>query len=264
MGVVYLVGGGPGDPGLLTLRAARALRRADVIVHDALVSPRILDLAPASAERIPVGKRCGGRCTPQDEINRILIDSARRVAVVVRLKGGDPFVFGRGGEEALALSEAGVRFRVVPGITAAVGAAAYAGVPLTHRDYASAVTFIAGHEATGRAESRVAWNTLAAADGTIVIYMGVGRLREIVARLIAAGRSPTTPAALIQWATCPEQRTVTATLASLADEVERAGLGAPAVIVVGRVVGIREKLIAQGRRARREDRSLRIRAPALP
>jgi uroporphyrin-III C-methyltransferase len=241
-GVVYLVGAGPGDPGLLTLRAARALRRADVVVHDALVTPDILRLANAAAERIAVGKRGGRQCITQESINRILIESARRSACVVRLKGGDPFVFGRGGEEAGALRAAGVRFRVVPGITAAVGATAYAGIPLTHRDLASAVTLVTGHEAAGRPAHHIAWDAIARVGGTIVIYMGVVRLREICRRLIAAGRPADTPAAVIEWGTCAGQRTVTAPLASLADEVERDGIGAPAIVVIGDVVSLRAGL----------------------
>lgn len=240
-GVVYLVGAGPGDPGLLTLRAARLLRRADVIVHDALVTPRILALANARAQLVPVGKRAGRKCTAQAAINRILIEAAHRAAIVVRLKGGDPFVFGRGGEEAQALRAAGVRFRIVPGVTAAVGAAAYAGIPLTHRDVVSAVTLVTGHEAD-RPESRVAWQQFARAGGTLVVYMGLGRLRGICDRLIEDGRPPDTPAALIESGTCADQRTVTATLASLADEVDRAGFSGPAIIVVGEVVSLRSEL----------------------
>ncbi|MGQ0814517.1 MAG: uroporphyrinogen-III C-methyltransferase [Gemmatimonadota bacterium] len=242
MGVVYLVGAGPGDPGLLTLHAARVLRRADIVFHDALVSPKILELVPATAERIDVGKRNGVRCIPQEQTNRLLIEAAGLFDVVVRLKGGDPLVFGRGGEEALALREANVRFRIVPGITAGLGAAAYAGIPLTHRELASAVTFVTGHEAPGRTESHIAWEQFAGGDGTIVVYMGLTRLREISKRLIAAGRSAATPVAVVESATCKEQRTVTAPLASIADRVERAGLDGPAVIVIGEVVTLREQI----------------------
>jgi uroporphyrin-III C-methyltransferase len=246
-GIVYLVGAGPGDPGLLTLRAARVLRRADVIVHDALVTPAVLRLANASAERIAVGKRGGRASISQASIHRILIESARRSAIVVRLKGGDPFVFGRGGEEACALRGAGIRFRVVPGITAAVGAAAYAGIPLTHRDHASAVTLVTGHEAAGRGQRRSAWDAIARVDGTIVIYMGLARLREICRNLIAGGRPADTPAAAIEWGTCAGQRTVTALLGSLADEVEREGIGAPAIVVIGDVVTLRSEISWFGR-----------------
>jgi uroporphyrinogen III methyltransferase/synthase len=242
MGVVYLVGAGPGDPGLLTLRAARVLKRADIVFHDALVNPKVLDLAPATAECIDVGKRHGKRCVSQEQANRLLIEAAAHFGVVVRLKGGDPFIFGRGGEEALALQEAGVRFRIVPGITAALGAAAYAGIPLTYRDLASSVTLVTGYESPGRTELQVAWDELAAGTGTIVVYMGVTRLREIATRLITAGRSPETPAAIIESATWPQQRTVSAPLALLAHEAERAGIGSPALIVIGEVVKLSTRL----------------------
>lgn len=231
MGVVYLVGAGPGDPGLLTLRAARVLKRADIVFYDALVNRKVLDLAPATAERIDVGKRHGKRCISQEQTNELLIEAAALFRVVVRLKGGDPFIFGRGGEEALALREAGVRFRVVPGVTAALGAAAYAGIPLTHRGVASAVTFMTGY----REEA-------GPTDETIVFYMGVTRVREIAAQLIAEGRAPDTPAAVIELATWPQQRTVVAPLESLADQAERAGLGSPALIVIGNVVKLSTQL----------------------
>lgn len=225
--MVYLTGAGPGDPGLLTLRAARVLRRADIVFHDALVNPKILDLAPASAERIDVGKRCGRRSISQEQTNRLLIEAAAEYRTVVRLKGGDPFIFGRGGEEALALRAAGVRFRIVPGITAALGAAAAAGIPLTHRGVASAVTFRTGYTSEP-----------GSGDETLVFYMGVTRIREIAAQLIAEGRAPDTPAAVIESATWPEQRTLIASLQSLAAEAERAGLGSPALILIGDVVAL--------------------------
>lgn len=242
MGVVYLVGAGPGDPGLLTRRAAGLLRRADVVVYDALANPRLLELAPPGADRIHVGKRGGGPRTPQDEIHRILVDAARRTRVVVRLKGGDPFIFGRGAEEALALRAAGVRFEVVPGVTAAAGIAAYAGIPLTHRGAAAAVTLLTGCEESGPAQSRIDWERLAATRGTLVLYMGMRRLRETADRLIAAGRPPDTPAAVVQWGTYAFQRTVTAPLRAIADCVEEAGLGAPGLIIVGDVVDLHERL----------------------
>lgn len=242
MGVVYLVGAGPGDPGLLTLRAAELLGRADIVVYDALANPRLLELAPPAAERIDVGKRGGGRRTPQHEVHRLLIQAAGRAEVVVRFKGGDPFVFGRGGEEALALSLAGVRFQVVPGVTAGVGAAAYAGIPLTHRDYASAVTFVTGHEDAARPEGRVDWDGLGHGGGTLVIYMGMSRLRQTAERLMRAGRAPDTPAAAVEWGTYPFQRTVSAPLAGIAAAVEREGVGSPAIVVVGAVAGLREQL----------------------
>ena len=235
-GTVYLVGAGPGDPGLLTLRAARLLRRADIVFHDALVHPRILDLARTAAERIDVGKRHGHRPVSQEHTNRLLIEAAAQFRVVVRLKGGDPLIFGRGGEEAIALRTAGVRFRVVPGITAALGAAAYAGIPLTHRDLASSVTLVTGYESPGRAEPHIDWHNLAKGTGTIVVYMGVTRLHEIALQLMAGGRSPDTPAAVIESATWPEQRTISAPLRHLAEEARRAGVSSPALIVIGEVV----------------------------
>lgn len=238
MGTVFLVGAGPGDPGLVTRRAARLLRRADIVVYDALVDPRLLELAPPSAERIFVGKRRGERCRPQAEINAILVEAAARASVVVRLKGGDPFVFGRGGEEALALAEAGVRFEVVPGVTAGIAAAAYAGIPLTHREVASAATLVTGHDAASFANG---WSR---GDGshTLAIYMGMKELASLAARLIAHGRPPDTPAAVIEWGTYARQRTITAPLAEIADAAARAGLGSPAMVIVGDVVRLRERL----------------------
>jgi uroporphyrinogen III methyltransferase / synthase len=242
LGTVYLVGAGPGDPGLLTLRAAKLLRRADVVIHDALVSPEILAMASPGAEMIDVGKRCGGRSTRQVEIHRELIRSARRNRVVVRLKGGDPFVFGRGGEEALALREAGIPFRVVPGITAGVGAAAYAGIPVTHRGLASAVTFVTGHEDPTSSASGVDWDALGRVGGTIVIYMGVARLPALLERLVAAGRAADTPAAIVECGSCREQRTVKGTLADVAELAAVAGVGAPALAIVGEVVSLHDQL----------------------
>ncbi|MGQ0561579.1 MAG: uroporphyrinogen-III C-methyltransferase [Gemmatimonadota bacterium] len=261
MGTVYLVGAGPGDPGLLTVKAARLLRRADIVFHDALVNPRILDLAPARAERIDAGKRHGKRSVSQEHTNQLLIEAAALFPVVVRLKGGDPLIFGRGGEEALALRAAGVRFRIVPGITAALGAAAYAGIPLTHRDVASTLTIVTGYESVHRPDSEIAWEQMAGGSGTVVVYMGVTRLREIASRLIGGGRSPQTPVAVIENATWPEQRTVYAQLSNIAAEAERAGIGSPALIIIGEVAGLGKQLnwyenkgIAAGR-ARLELRS---------
>jgi uroporphyrinogen III methyltransferase/synthase len=264
MGTVYLVGAGPGDPGLLTLRAARLLRRAGVVVHDALVNPRVLDLLPPSAERIDVGKRGGGRRTPQAEINRTLVECARRARVVVRLKGGDPFVYGRGGEEALALREAGVRFRVVPGVTAGVGVPAYAGIPLTHRDLASAVTFVTGHEDIASHESRIDWEHLARTGGTLVVYMGMKRLRRATELLVRGGRDPQTPAAVIEWGSYPHQRTLSAPLAELADRAEAARLRAPALVVIGEVVALRDDLNWYERRPLRGLRAVVPRSRTQP
>ncbi len=234
---VYLVGAGPGDPGLLTVRGAELLARADVVVYDRLSVAALLDLAPADAERISVAKQPGGASTSQEEINALLVEHGRAGREVVRLKGGDPFVFARGGEEARALLDAGVAFEVVPGITAAIAAPAYAGIPVTLRHSSTSFTVVTGHEAgpatdevTG-VEGSVDWDAVARVGGTIVILMGVARMAAIAERLIAGGRSPDTPAAAVQWGTRPEQRTIRATLATLADH----DLAAPSTIVVGEV-----------------------------
>ena len=236
-GTVWLVGAGPGDPGLLTLRAARLLRRADIVVHDALVGERVLARISPRAERIDVGKRAGRPHYSQTAIGEILVEAAGRARTVVRLKGGDPFVFGRGGEEVEALAHAGVRYRVVPGVTAAIGAAASAAIPLTHRDHASAVTFVTGQEDPDRA-SRVDWSALAQLHGTLAIYMGVRRLREIACRLLAGGRAQDTPAAIIENATEPNQRIITAPLCGIADAAERAAVQSPAILLIGDVVAL--------------------------
>ena len=241
-GRVYLVGAGPGDPGLLTLRGREVLALADVVVYDALISLRLLDYAPAAAERIYAGKRSSHHTLSQDEINRLLVEKARGGACVVRLKGGDPYVFGRGGEEALALAAAAIEFEVVPGVTAAVAAAAYAGIPLTHRDLASAVGLVTGHEADDKADSALDWGGLARWKGTLVFYMGVANLPTISGNLIAHGRAAATPAAVIQWGTTPRQKVVAGTLESLPGLVAAAGLAPPALILVGEVVVLRERL----------------------
>jgi len=241
-GTVYLVGAGPGDPGLLTVRAAELLARADVVVYDALVSPGIVDGA-AKAERIYAGKRGGTRSPlPQEEISRLLVDLAARHETVVRLKGGDPFVFGRGGEEALELARAGVPFEVVPGVTAGVAATAYAGIPVTHRGISTGVTLVTGHEDPEKAETGIDWGALARTGGTLVFYMSVGRMEENFARLVEAGRSPGTPAAAIEWGTHPRQRTVTGTLSTLPALAREAAVGAPSIVVVGDVVSLRGEL----------------------
>jgi uroporphyrinogen III methyltransferase/synthase len=239
-GKVYLIGAGPGDPGLFTLKGKRCLEEADVVAYDALANPRLLSHAKPDAEVIYVGKRGGRHALPQEEIARLLVERARAGKIVARVKGGDPFVFGRGGEEAEELAAAGVGFEIVPGVTAAVAAPAYAGIPLTHRDFTSTVAFVAGHEDPAKKDSAIAWDKIATGIGTLVFFMGVGRLAEIVGRLVEHGRSPDTPAAVIRWGTRAEQRVVTGTLATL---VERsAGLEPPALIVVGEVVALREKL----------------------
>ncbi|MGB2937266.1 MAG: uroporphyrinogen-III C-methyltransferase [Phycisphaerae bacterium] len=240
-GRVYLVGAGPGDPGLLTLRGRDCLSRADVVVYDHLVSPRLLDLAPQRAERIYAGKQAADHTLSQDEINALLVERARAGATVVRLKGGDPFVFGRGGEEALALADAGVEFEVVPGVTAAVAAAAYAGIPVTHRGLASAVAFVTGHEAEEKGGSAIDWEALARWKGTLVFYMGVENLAKICRKLTDHGLAPDTPAAAIRWGTTPRQDVLTATVATLPQRAASADLKPPAVILVGEVVRLRER-----------------------
>ena len=237
---MVLVGAGPGDPELLTIKALRALQDADVILHDRLVSDAILDLARRDAARICVGKSAGGASTPQEEINALLIRHAAEGKRVVRLKGGDPFIFGRGGEELEALAAAGVDFSVVPGITAAAGVAAYAGIPLTHRDHAHAVTFVTGH--SGEDGREPDWRALAAAGTTAVFYMGLGRLEHIVDRLLEHGAATALPAALIGQGTLPQQRVISATLGSIADAVRGSAIASPALLVVGSVVGLQSKL----------------------
>ncbi|MDP9349464.1 MAG: uroporphyrinogen-III C-methyltransferase, partial [Gemmatimonadota bacterium] len=241
-GTVYLVGGGPGDPSLLTLRAAELIARADAIVYDALVSPAVLARRAAGAELVYVGKRGGEPSRSQGEINALLVELARSHETVVRLKGGDPFVFGRGGEEALVLAGAGIPFEVVPGVTAGVAATAYAGIPITHRGLAPSVALATGHEDPEKAGAELDWGHLARGVGTLVLYMGVSRMRGNFDRLIEAGRSADTPAAAIEWGTYPRQRVVTGTLRTLPGRVEQAGIGAPAIVVVGEVVALRERL----------------------
>jgi uroporphyrinogen III methyltransferase/synthase len=247
-GIVYLVGAGPGDPGLLTLRGGELLVTCDAIVHDALANPALLGLAGVREREAPVelhavGKRGGAADSArQDEINALLVRLAREGKRVVRLKGGDPFVFGRGGEEAQALARAGVRFEVVPGVTAGIAAPAYAGIPVTHRRVATSVTFVTGHEDAGDQGGTVDWASLARAGGTIVLYMGVTKLARIVDALLAGGMSGDTPAAAVQWGTYPRQRTETATLATLVREITRSGLQAPVISVIGPVVALRDEI----------------------
>ena len=240
---VYLVGGGPGDPGLLTARALELIAAADVIVYDRLIPAGALDGARADAELLYAGKEGGGPSVSQDEIARLLIDRGGAPGVtVVRLKGGDPFVFGRGGEEAEALRDAGVPYEVVPGVTAGVAATAYAGIPVTHRDAASAVAFVTGHEDPAKPESALDWDALAVFPGTLVVYMGVRRLGAIAERLVAGGRDPAETAAVVERGTLPDQRVVTASLAEIAGAATEAGVRAPALAVFGPVVGLRERL----------------------
>ncbi|MCA1990549.1 MAG: uroporphyrinogen-III C-methyltransferase [Coleofasciculus sp. S288] len=236
LGKVYLVGAGPGDPGLLTLKGKGLLECADVVVYDALVSPQILAMINPQAEKIDAGKRMGRHSLLQEKTTQLLIDKAQTHAIVVRLKGGDPFVFGRGGEEMQDLVQAGVSVEVVPGVTSGIAAPAYAGIPLTHRDYSSSVTFVTGHEAAGKYRPKVNWDAIAHGSETIVIYMGVHNLPHIVAELYQAGLKDETPVALIRWGTRPDQEELVGTLATIVEQVEVAQFGSPAIVVIGNVV----------------------------
>ncbi len=240
-GEVVLVGAGPGDPGLLTLRALRALQNADVILYDRLVSAEVLDLARRDAERINVGKTGGGAQFSQDEINTLLVQLAQQGKRVCRLKGGDPFIFGRGGEELEALAAAGVRFEVVPGVTAAAGCAAYAGIPLTHRDHAQSLLFVTGHVKAG-GEDALDWNQLARPAQTVVFYMGLGSLERILQRLREYGAPETRGAAVVEQGTRAGQRVVTGTLADLARKVNDERVQSPALLIVGEVTRLHETL----------------------
>lgn len=239
---VFLVGAGPGDPGLITLRGAELLGRADVVLYDHLISEQLTQRAPTDAELIYVGKRAGKHLFSQDQINRKLIEAAGEHDCVVRLKGGDPYVFGRGGEEGIALKQAGVPFEVVPGVTAAIGACAYAGIPVTHRGYSADVAFITGHEDVSRIDdSQIDWPALARWRGTIVFYMGIYKLAEICERLITCGMDKDIPAAIIHWGTTGNQAILTTTLSGLPEVAKDKHLR-PALIVIGRVVELRDQL----------------------
>lgn len=241
-GKVFLVGAGPGDPGLLTLRGKVCLEQADVVLYDNLANPVLLSYAPPEAERIYVG-RCGrGAYVPQTEINHLIIEKVRQGKRVVRLKGGDPFVFGRGGEEAEAMAEHGLPFEVVPGVTSAIAVPAYAGIPVTHRTMASTVAFVTGHEDPVKGGTVLEWPRLASADGTLVFLMGLKNLPYIVDRLLTEGKPRSTPVALIRWGSYPRQQTVVGTLGDIAERAEMENLEPPAVIVVGNVVRLREHL----------------------
>ena len=241
-GICYLVGAGPGDLGLVTLRAKELIERADVLVYDALSNPELLQWTKPGCEKINVGKRAKDHTMPQDEINALIVAKSRDGKSVVRLKGGDPMIFGRGGEEAAELADAGVPFEIVPGISSAIAGPAYAGIPVTHRDHNTQLTIFTGHEDPAKGYSSIDYAQLAKAPGTKVFLMGVGRLREITTALIDNGADPATPIALTRWATTGAQKTITGTLSDIADIAGRVDFGSPAVAVIGSVVGEREKI----------------------
>jgi uroporphyrinogen III methyltransferase/synthase len=242
-GKVYLVGAGPGDPGLITVKGRELLGRAEVLIYDHLASRKLLKFVPATAELVYAGKKGNvHHAYSQEEINRMLVDYAQAGRLVIRLKGGDPFIFGRGGEEIQELVAAGVAFEVVPGVTSASAAATYAGIPITHRDYTSSVAFITGHEDPTKEDSRIAWDKIATGIGTLVFYMGIKNLPSITGNLIKHGRAPETPVAVIRWASTPQQRSVVGTLADIAALVKEARLTPPALVVVGEVVSLRDTI----------------------
>jgi uroporphyrin-III C-methyltransferase len=241
-GFVYLVGSGPGDPDLMTVKARRLLDEADVVLHDKLPGPEILETIEAE-RREDVGKRAGGEWTPQEYTNRRLVELAEAGKTVVRLKGGDPFVFGRGGEEAEHLAEHGVPFEYVPGVTSAIAGPGVAGIPVTHRDHASSVSFVTGHEDPTKAESAVDWEALAGTGGTLVVLMGVGKLPDYTAALREAGMDSETPVALVERATWPDMQVATGTLDTIVDARDEAGIQPPAITVVGDVAGTRDRVV---------------------
>lgn len=241
-GKVYLVGAGPGDPDLLTIKARDLLARADCVIFDYLVNPRVLEYRSPYAELINVGKRGTEYVWTQDDINSLLVEKAQTNELVVRLKGGDPFVFGRGAEEAEALVAAGIEWEVVPGVSAGISVPAYAGIPVTHRALSSSVAFVTGHEDASKRNSSVRWDHLAKGVDTIVIFMGVGQIREISEQLIRFGRSEETPVAVIRWGTYERQETWITTLARVAEMITETQIRAPAIIVVGNVVRLRSEL----------------------
>ena len=240
--ICYLVGAGPGDLGLVTLKARECIEKADVVLYDYLVNPAVLRWAKPDAEVRYVGKESGYHTLPQPEINDLLVQRAREGKTVVRLKGGDPFVFGRGGEEAQQLAAAGLPFEIVPGISSTIAGPAYAGIPVTHRSCNTVLTIFTGHEDPTKETNNLDLEKIARADGTKVMLMGVGRIREIAAELVSHGADPATPVALVRWATTPRQETLTGTLADIADHVDQTGFKAPAVCVIGQVVSLRESL----------------------
>nr|HET6902477.1 uroporphyrinogen-III C-methyltransferase [Ktedonobacteraceae bacterium] len=241
-GIVYLIGAGPGDAELITVKGLRYLRQADVVLYDRLSSPELLDELSPGTERVFVGKGPACHTMKQEEINRLLIAYAQQGRTVVRLKGGDPFVFGRGGEEALALAQAGIPFEIVPGVSSAISVPAYAGIPVTHRDYVSSVTIVTGHESNGHGATPIDWEALAKTGGTLVILMGVKGLAHIAHRLIAGGLAQDVPAAVIQEGTTPQQRIVMGTLADIAERAATAKITSPAITVIGTVVSLSDAL----------------------
>ncbi len=241
-GTVYLVGAGPGEPGLLTVKGLRLIAEADVVVYDSLVSAEILAEARPGSERLFVGKRGGCACKPQSEIDAILVAKAREGKKVVRLKGGDPFVFGRGGEEAEVLAAEGIPFEIVPGVTAALAAGAYSGIPLTHRAHASSVVFLTGHEDPSKPEPLIRWEDYARLEATLCIYMGMHNLEAILRRLLEGGLPPSTPAAIVQNATTADHRFLLADAGTVAGRAAAGGFGAPAVVIIGAVASCAERL----------------------
>lgn len=241
-GRVYLVGAGPGDPDLITVKGRRLIESCDALVYDYLVWEGMKEWVKADCRLHYVGKRSGFHSMEQGKIEALLVELAQSGNHVVRLKGGDPFIFGRGGEEAEALRKAGIRYEVIPAVTAALGCAAYCGIPLTHRERSSAVTFISGHERPDKTTSMVDWSTHARSDATLVLYMSMGRLGEICAELVEGGRPARTPATVIQWGTTARQQSVSGTLEDIAWRVEEAGLGPPSVVVIGEVAALGESL----------------------
>ena len=242
VGKVYLIGAGPGDPGLLTIKGKGIIELADVVIYDALVSAEILAMINPQAEKINVGKRRGHHSLPQAETTKLLIAKAQEHAVVVRLKGGDPFVFGRGGEEMADLHQAGVPVEVVPGITSGIAAPAYANIPVTHRGFSSSVTFVTGHESAGKYRSEVNWQAIAHGSETIVIYMGIHNLKQIVPQLLSAELPETTEIALIRWGTTPQQEELYGTLGTILELVKEKEFQSPAIAIIGKVVGFRQLL----------------------
>ena len=241
-GTVFLVGAGPGDPGLLTVKAKECIEKADVLVYDYLANEIFLDYAKPGAELIYVGKKAGSHTKTQDEINNIICEKALSGLMVTRLKGGDPFIFGRGGEEAQELLKAGVSFEIVPGITSAISVPAYAGIPLTHRDHTATVAFVTGHEDPSKDQSNISWEKLATGVGTLVCLMGIGNLRNICRELIRNGRSPETPVAIIHRGTHPGQKTITGNLENIYEIAQKESIKPPGIIIVGDVVGLRQEL----------------------